>query len=128
VVRKLKGAVAYVLGPIVGTAYYLFLMGLNLRKPAGYVALRIKDRTIPVRIIREVRGLPGMAGAITFGRTVLTRYRFPSSALVRHELVHVSQYERYGWVRFLALYAKDTALRGYEGSLLEAEARAAQNL
>jgi hypothetical protein len=43
--------------------------------------------------------------------------------VLRHELVHVLQYERLGRRAFLQQYIHDGLLRGYFDSPLEAEAR-----
>ncbi len=55
--------------------------------------------------------------AITVGRVISVRERAASSAaLLRHELVHVDQYQRMGVVRFLATYVASYVggrLRGY---------------
>lgn len=45
---------------------------------------------------------------------------------VRHELAHVAQYQQYGLVRFLLLYAWEWMRRGYYNNRFEVEARAAE--
>lgn len=47
-------------------------------------------------------------------------------AWVRHELCHVRQFQRYGWVRFLGLYLWENLRHGYRGNAFEQEARAAE--
>ncbi|PYE53305.1 DUF4157 domain-containing protein [Deinococcus yavapaiensis] len=68
------------------------------------------------------------AVAMVVGRTIhvsgASREAFSSSdGWVRHELVHVEQFERYGFLRFLALYLLESARRGYVNNRFEVEAR-----
>ncbi len=42
---------------------------------------------------------------------------------VRHELVHIEQYKRYGIIKFLALYIWYSTKYGYYNNPLEVEAR-----
>jgi hypothetical protein len=42
---------------------------------------------------------------------------------VVHELAHVRQFRRYGFLRFLALYLWESARRGYYNNRFEVEAR-----
>lgn len=46
---------------------------------------------------------------------------------LRHELVHIDQYRKYGWLRFIFLYLKESYAKGYYNNRFEAEARAAEN-
>lgn len=61
--------------------------------------------------------VPPGASAITFGRLVIVRRGAEGSArLLRHELEHVAQYGRYGFVGFLRRYVASYLrwrLRGY---------------
>src|SRR5438309_7456581 len=41
----------------------------------------------------------------------------------RHEVAHVYQYKKYGFVRFILLYLLETARTGYYNNRFEAEAR-----
>lgn len=45
---------------------------------------------------------------------------------VRHELVHVNQYQRLGFIKFLWLYSMYSIRYGYYKNPLEIEARAAE--
>lgn len=47
-------------------------------------------------------------------------------AWVRHELCHVRQFQKYGWVRFLGLYFWENLRHGYRDNAFEREARAAE--
>jgi hypothetical protein len=61
--------------------------------------------------------VPPGASAITLGRLIIVRRRAASSArLLRHEIVHVRQWRRYGVVGFLRRYLGAYArwrVRGY---------------
>ena len=59
-------------------------------------------------------------GAITFGHVVVFA-REPTEKLWRHELAHVTQYERLG-LAFLPLYLRLYARRGYAAHPLERDA------
>src|SRR3954447_7673258 len=41
----------------------------------------------------------------------------------RHEVAHVYQYKKYGFVRFILLYLVESAYKGYHNNRFEAEAR-----
>ena len=66
--------------------------------------------------------------AIVIGRTVYlynaTRDEFlTNTRWVRHELVHIQQFKRYGWIRFVILYLGESLRRGYYNNRFEVEAR-----
>jgi hypothetical protein len=46
---------------------------------------------------------------------------------VLHELCHVAQFQRYGWLRFTLLYLWETLCRGYHGNRYEQEAVLAES-
>jgi hypothetical protein len=75
----------------------------------------VADRGL-ARLILSRRGY----SAITFGH-VIVAVREPPTAIWRHELRHVAQYERVGCA-FLPLYLLLYARRGYGGHPLEREA------
>ena len=85
--------------------------------------------------VRTARHLPRQADAMTVGRTIYVRPGHEGSdTLLAHELVHVGQWQRYGWFGFLRRYlgayaANLVRLRGhlaaYRAIPLEAEAREA---
>jgi uncharacterized metal-binding protein len=71
--------------------------------------------------------------ALVFGRTIhlfnISKEEFKSSPkLIRHELKHVEQYQRYGLLKFLWLYGKYSMKYGYYQNPLEVEARAAEEV
>lgn len=123
--RKLWGYVGAVLGPIIGTAYYLALRARNggRKLEMTFVVPPGGSDKVPLILVRKAKWLPASAAAITFGKRVYTKALLPSGSLVAHELVHVEQYRRWGWIGFLARYGCDIALHGYAGSWIEDEAR-----
>ncbi len=69
--------------------------------------------------------------AIVFGRTVhlwnISRQEFLASPrLMVHEVEHVRQYQRHGFLPFLFLYLVDWIRKGYHHNRFEVEARAAE--
>ncbi|MBS1775668.1 MAG: DUF4157 domain-containing protein [Bacteroidetes bacterium] len=67
--------------------------------------------------------------ALVVGRTIYLHNRSPSQFLqdkqwVLHELKHVEQYQKNGWIRFLWLYGLETLKNGYANNRFEVEARA----
>lgn len=62
--------------------------------------------------------------ALTAGHGIyICRSHQDQRVVVRHELVHVHQYERLGRRAFLLQYIRDCLLEGYRDSALEKEAR-----
>lgn len=47
---------------------------------------------------------------------------------VKHELCHIEQFKRYGFLRFIAMYLYESAKKGYYNNKYEVEARSAENL
>lgn len=83
--------------------------------PAGWLLKAV------ARFSRVVLAEPD---ALTAGRGIyVCEGRDGDRALMRHELVHVRQYERLGRRVFLKQYIHDCIVDGYEGSPLEMEAR-----
>lgn len=70
--------------------------------------------------------------AAVFGRTIhlwnVSREDFlQRRPWVVHEVEHVRQFERYGHVRFAALYLLEYTRRGYYNNRFEVEARVAED-
>lgn len=91
--------------------------------PSG---VRVVTRS-PLAFFAKV-ALRSRAVAMVVGRTIhvsgASREAFlRSDGWVRHELVHVEQFERHGFWRFLALYVWESARRGYTNNRFEVEAR-----
>lgn len=79
--------------------------------------------------------LPRKFMAITIGRHVFIKSRpedfindQQSDRLLRHESKHVEQYQLYGFFGFLIRYVWYHVRFGYEGNLLEIEAREAEEV
>lgn len=69
--------------------------------------------------------------AAVFGRTIhlwnVSREDFlQRRSWVVHEVEHVRQFQRYGYVRFSALYLLEYTRRGYHNNRFEVEARLAE--
>lgn len=69
--------------------------------------------------------------AIVFGRTIhlhnTSREEFlKNERWVKHELCHVEQYRRLGFMRFIVLYLWDWMHKGYYNNRFEKEAREAE--
>lgn len=69
--------------------------------------------------------------AVTVGKTIhlwnTDRHSFlQDRKWVKHELCHVSQFQRYGILRFLVLYWVESLRSGYENNRFETEAREAE--
>ncbi|HUQ42115.1 MAG TPA: DUF4157 domain-containing protein [Candidatus Limnocylindrales bacterium] len=80
------------------------------------IFLYVSDRGLANRILTR-RGYI----AITFGHVVVFA-REPNDELLRHELAHVAQYERYG-LAFLPLYLLLYARHGYAAHPFERQAQ-----
>lgn len=86
--------------------------------------------------IRRAKWLPALGGfltrrdhpmaAVTIGRIIVTHpNREITGRLVRHELVHVAQWQRYWWT-FPFRYALNHVRYGYKGNPFEIEAETAE--
>lgn len=89
--------------------------------------------------IRENSWIAGIAArklrarqvAIVLGSTIhlhrTSRDEFlANKAWVRHERVHVEQFRRHGFIRFIFLYLRESLLHGYHDNKYEREARAGE--
>lgn len=80
-------------------------------------------------IARFSRVVLANPAALTAGRGIYVLEGLDGDrALIRHELVHVRQYERLGRRAFLKRYIRGCLVYGYEGSPLEVEARRRGNM
>ena len=91
---------------------------------------------IPMPAHEQLRSLMikhGLGSANTVGRTMgygvyLRRTASQSESLLRHELTHVAQYERYGGIEpFIQEYLSQILKFGYADAPLEKEARRVAN-
>ncbi|HRH59964.1 MAG TPA: DUF4157 domain-containing protein [Chitinophagaceae bacterium] len=72
--------------------------------------------------------LKGTRAAIVFGDTIhlwnTTKKDFLNSRTwLRHELTHVEQFKKYGYLSFLFMYFFETLRKGYFNNRFEVEAR-----
>lgn len=91
------------------------------------IHIKVKPNSIFAQIAHWVLGGKG-ATAITFGDTI---HLYGCSVLdflenkpwVRHEVVHVMQYRRYGYLKFITLYVVESFRKGYYNNKYEVAAR-----
>lgn len=93
------------------------------------INIKIKENALLARI--AARFLRSDRMAITVGCTIYLwktdTASFHSDAYwVRHELKHVEQYLRYGWIQFLLWYTWESIVHGYYNNRFEIEARDAE--
>lgn len=91
--------------------------------------VKIKEQSLFARI--AARQLKCKTVAAVFGRTIhlwnVSREDFlQRRPWVVHEVEHVRQFQRYGYVRFSALYLLEYSRRGYHNNRFEVEARVAE--
>lgn len=88
--------------------------------------IRIKENSWLAKI--AAKKLKATRLAIVFGKTIhlynTTREAFlKNERWVCHELIHVKQYVRYGWLKFLLMYLFESLKKGYRNNKFELEAR-----
>ena len=92
--------------------------------------IRIKEESLFARI--AARKLQCKAVAAVFGSTIhlwnVSREDFlKRTPWVVHEIEHVRQFRRYGYLWFSVLYLWESARNGYHNNRFEVEARVAEN-
>jgi hypothetical protein len=70
--------------------------------------------------------------ALTIGKTIhlcrTPRAEFlANERWVKHELAHVEQFRKHGFLRFISLYLWESARKGYYNNRFEIEARAKES-
>lgn len=93
--------------------------------------VRIKEHSFRARIAALCLGVNNVA--FTLGKTIYlhnaTRREFLlDERWVKHELKHVEQFGRHGYVGFICKYAFETLRKGYRNNKYEVEARHAEKL
>jgi hypothetical protein len=93
------------------------------------VKIKIKEQSFFARL--AARQLKCKAVAAVFGRTIhlwnVSREDFlQRTPWVVHEVEHVRQFQRYGYLRFSALYLLEYTRNGYYNNRFEVEARVAE--
>jgi hypothetical protein len=91
---------------------------------------RIKENSLIARFAAII--LKGKRVAVTIGRTIYLTGANKQEFLadpkwLAHELAHVAQFKKYGFIKFLFLYLKESMVRGYHNNKFEAEAREAED-
>lgn len=89
----------------------------------------IKENSPIAKLAAWKLGQPAIA--ITLGHTIHLHRTAKADFLrnqkwVCHELAHVGQYQRYGFITFLLLYTWESLRKGYYNNKWEVEARAAE--
>lgn len=88
--------------------------------------VRVQESRLVTRMAGWLAGMKGSAAAVTLGRTILVHPRAAlTERLLRHELAHVSQWERQPHA-FPFHYVLSHIRHGYGDNPFEAEARAAE--
>ncbi len=92
--------------------------------------VRIKEGTLFARM--AARKLKSNNVAAVLGNTIhlwnVSREEFlQRTPWVVHEIEHVRQFQRYGFVRFSVLYLWESARKGYYNNRFEVEARVAEH-
>ncbi len=93
------------------------------------VHIRLKENSWIAKI--AARKMKAMSVALVLGKTIhlhnISKEQFKSSKrLIKHELKHVEQYARLGFVPFLLVYGWYSLRYGYYNNPLEVEARNAE--
>jgi hypothetical protein len=92
--------------------------------------IKIKERSWKARIAAWWLGVDNVA--FTLGKTIhlynATAQEFlHDTRWVKHELKHVEQFRRYGFIPFIARYTIETIKKGYRNNKYEIEARMAEH-
>ena len=95
----------------------------------GRVKIKIKERSFYARI--AAKQLRCKSVAAVFGNTIhlwnVSREDFlQRTPWVVHEVEHVRQFQRYGFIQFSALYLLEYTRNGYHNNRFEVEARTAE--
>ena len=91
--------------------------------------IKIRERSWKAKLAARWLGVDNVA--FTLGKTIhlynATAQEFLHDARwVKHELKHVEQFKRYGFIPFIARYTIETIKRGYRNNKYEVEARRAE--
>ena len=92
--------------------------------------IRVKERSFIARIAAFVLRTNNVA--IVFGRTIYLWNATKEDLInnkkwLRHELVHVQQFLRYGFLPFIFMYLWESVKKGYYQNKFEVEARNFEN-
>src|SRR4030095_3668977 len=102
------------------------LLGITITSHSQKI--RVVENSTLAKIIAKIKREPTYA--ITFGKTIFISCKreefFAQNWWVKHELAHVRQYETYGILRFLTLYAYYSLFHRKSGNPFEIEAETAE--
>jgi hypothetical protein len=93
--------------------------------------IRIKENALIARLAAKKLKVDSVA--IVIGKTIYlhkvssTEFR-QNIKWFRHEMMHVKQFQQYGFLRFVFLYLIESLKKGYEKNKFEIEARNAENI
>ena len=95
-----------------------------------HMLVKIKENSWQARLAAKYLKTDNVA--LVLGRTIhlwgVDRDYFLSDvAWVKHELVHIAQFKKYGWVRMTGFYLLETIRKGYYKNKFEIEAREGEN-
>ena len=90
---------------------------------------KVKENSWRARLASYFMGFPKIA--VVVGSTIylhrISKIDFlQDEAHLAHELCHVAQFKRYGFIKFLLLYSWEHIKHGYQNNRFEIEARAAE--
>jgi hypothetical protein len=91
--------------------------------------IKIREKSLKARLAAWWLGVDNVA--FTLGTTIYlhnaTKYEFlHDERWVKHELKHVEQFMKYGYVNFIFKYFIETMRKGYYNNRFEIEARQAE--
>lgn len=91
--------------------------------------IKIRERSLRAKIAARCLRVENVA--FTLGKTIYlynaTAQEFMhNTRWVKHELKHVEQFKRYGFISFIARYTIETIRKGYHENKYEVEARKAE--
>jgi hypothetical protein len=91
--------------------------------------IHIKENSWLAKIAAYKLGVDGVA--LTIGTTIhlhnASRQLFlGNEPWVRHELKHVEQFSKHGFIKFIAMYLVESVRKGYYNNRFEIEAREAE--
>ena len=88
--------------------------------------VKIKENSLLAKLAARKLDTPKVA--MVLGKTIHLHNSSKEEFLnnkrwVRHEVAHVNQYKKFGFLRFITLYLLETFNKGYENNSFEVEAR-----
>lgn len=91
--------------------------------------IKIKEKSWKAKLAAGWLGVDNVA--FTLGKTIhlynaTTQEFLRDTRWVKHELKHVEQFKRYGFILFIARYTLETLKKGYHNNKYEVEARMAE--